>query len=301
MNIHFIGLGERIMGDLAMSLSQQGHAITGSDVAYSDTSFNRLRSEVPSIAAQNGWFPQHIQSNLDMIIVGSEVHADNPELQAAQQLGLPICSYPEYIYRYAQDKQRIVIMGGTEKKLLCLLVLHVLEHLHQPFDYIVASPKLEASVQLSNAPIIIIEGGMTPASCLDTQPQSLYYQHNMALIGGVGWESNSTDLTLEAYLAQLTKLADASPKGGTLIYYEEDNLIHAIGSQARADVRAVPYQAHPHRYKEQQAYLIAPQKDILSPDGAHVMCAIAGAQQLLRNLAISDQPFYEALATFFEK
>jgi hypothetical protein len=29
------------------------------------------------------------------------------------------------------------------------------------------------------------------------------------------------------------------------------------------------------------------------------VCALAGAQQLLHNLAVSDQQFYEALATFF--
>ena len=141
MKMHFIGLGERIMGDLAINLSQQGHQITGSDISFSTPSSYSLESKM-LMPEQAGWFPKKIQPHLDKIVVGREVQLDNPELLVAQQLGLSLCSYPEYIHDYAQDKQRIVVVGGEEKKLLCLLVLHVLEYLQQPFDYVVDSLRL---------------------------------------------------------------------------------------------------------------------------------------------------------------
>jgi UDP-N-acetylmuramate-alanine ligase len=40
---------------------------------------------------------------------------DNPELLRAQELGLKIYSFPEYIYEASRDKQRIVI-GGSHGK-----------------------------------------------------------------------------------------------------------------------------------------------------------------------------------------
>ncbi len=299
MSIHFIGMGERIMGDLAATLCQQGHKITGSDVSFSKHTLHSL-ANVALTPEQPGWFPQKIQQDLDKVIVGRKVHPDNPELQAAQRLGLPICSHAEYIYNYARDKQRIVITGGEEKTLLCVLVLHVLGHLHKAFDYVVDSSVLEASVQLSNAPIIILEGDVDPSSPINSQSQSSCYQHNMVLISGIGWESSHVHPTLATYLKQVTELADASPKGGTLIYYEEDSLVRDIGSQARTDVKGVPYKAHPHRYEDGQVYLIAPQKDVpFQYADAASMGAVVGAQQLLRNLAVQDQQFYEALVTFF--
>lgn len=296
MKIHFVGVGERVMGDLAIALGQQGHTVTGSDVSFSEATLLSL-GHAMLVPEQPGWFPQKMQPDLDKVIVGRQVQLDNPELQIAQQLGLPICSYPEYVHDYAQDKQRIVITGGNEKNLLCLLVLHALNHLHQTFDYVVDSSELDTSVQLSDAPIIILEGDMDPSSPIDTQLQSLRYQHNIATISGIDREHNSTHATLEAYLEQVKKLADASPKGGTLIYYEGDPLIKSIGSLARADVKSVPYQDHPQRTEKQITYLTTPQGDIPLQHTA-VTRAVSGAQQLLCNLAIQKQQFYEALVTF---
>jgi UDP-N-acetylmuramate: L-alanyl-gamma-D-glutamyl-meso-diaminopimelate ligase len=298
MRIHFIGMGDRIMGDLATALCQKGHQVTGSDLSFSKLSLYGLESK-ELVPEQLGWFPQKITPSLDKVIVGRQVNLNNPELLAAQQLGLPICSYPEYIYDCTQDKQRIVITGGAARTLVCVLVVHILASLHKAFDYVVDASKLGTSVQLSDAPIIILEGDINPSSPIDSQPQSLYYQHNVALISGIDWKHSDTYPTLEAYLKQLTRLADASPKGGTLIYCEEDDLVQAIGSQARADVEGIPYKAHAHRYAADQVYFITPKRDIpCQYTDTAFMYAVSGAQQLLRNLAVPDQQFYEALTTF---
>ena len=173
-------MGERVMGDLAAAFYLQGHGVTGSDEKFAERTLHRLESR-GLMPEQPGWFPQKLTQSLDKVIVGRAIHPNNPELQAAQQQGLPICSYPAYIYTYAQDKQRIVITGGEDKTLICILVLHVLESLHKEFDYVVDAPKLAASVQLSDAPIIILESGVASSSPIDLQPQSLRYQHHMAL------------------------------------------------------------------------------------------------------------------------
>jgi UDP-N-acetylmuramate: L-alanyl-gamma-D-glutamyl-meso-diaminopimelate ligase len=41
---------------------------------------------------------------------------DNPELLKAQELGLKIYSYPEYIYEQSKDKLRVVIGGSHGKQ-----------------------------------------------------------------------------------------------------------------------------------------------------------------------------------------
>ena len=298
MKLHFIGIGERIMGDLAATLCQQGHTVTGSDATFAALTRQRLASR-GLMPEQAGWFPQKIKPALDQVIVGRQVHTANPELQAVQQQGLPSCAYAEYIYAYAQDKQRMVITGEA-KTLVCVLALHVLAGLHKAFDYVVDAPSLEASVQLSDAPIILLEGDAAPSSPIDLQPQSLRYQHHLVLLGGIDWQASATYPTLATYWQYVNSLADASPKGGTLIYCVEDSLVKNIGSQPRTDVKHEHYQAHPHRHEGAQAYLITPQGDIPFPyaDMASLR-AVAGAQQLVRNLAITDQQFYEALATFW--
>ena len=51
---------------------------------------------------------------------------DNPELIKAQNLGLSIYSYPEFIYEQTKDQLRIVIGGSHGKTSITSMILHVL-------------------------------------------------------------------------------------------------------------------------------------------------------------------------------
>ncbi len=296
MRVHFIGIGERTMGDLAATLHQQGHMVTGSDVNFSELVLYSLES-ASLMSKHQGWYPAKLTPSIDQVIVGRQIHLDNPELQEAQRLGLSICSYPAYIYAYAQDKQRIVITGAADKTMICVLVIHVLECLQKAFDYVVDAAALETSVRLSDAPIIILESDEFPSSPVDTQPQSLCYQHNIALISGVGWQVDDTYPTLSSYVEQLGMLADASPKGGTLIYCEEDELTNTIGKKHRKDVKKVPYRTHPYRQEGAQIHLITPQGSIPCDKAMHPL-TVAAAQNILHNLAVTNEQFYASLASF---
>lgn len=276
MSIHLIGIGERIMRDLATALSTQGHTITNSEESAVDLG----------------------KQAIDQVIVGRQVQAGHPALQAVQQQGLPLCSYPEFIYTQANSKQRIVV-AGEEKNLTCLLILHVLRQLHKAFDYVVDTPTLATSVQLSDAPIIILEGDVMPSSSIDLQPQSLRYQHHMLLLGTMPWQASTAYPLLETYRQYVTRLADASPKSGTIIYCEEDKLVQAIARVPRSDVKVEAYGVHPHRKGDTQVHLITPQGDIPFPDATPAaLRAVAGAHQLMHHLGITDEQFYKTLATF---
>lgn len=298
MSIHLIGIGESIMGDLAVALCKHGHTVTGSDVCFSRITRQRLAS-ADLVPGRLGWFPEKVKQGLDSVIVGRAVHRDNPELQAAQQVGLAVCSYPAYICAYAKDKQRIVISGGRERTLLCRLVLHVLRYCQREFDYVVQSSALSTGVQLSDAPIILLEGDEAPFSAIDSQPPSLRYRHNILLIGSIDWEPSNTYPTLKAYLQYVTSLADASPKGGVLVFCGEDKLIKHIGDWPRSDVKNECYMHHPCWRRGGDTYLSTPQGAILFPRHDSVsMSAVSGAQRLVHQLAVTDHQFYEALAAF---
>ena len=94
---HFIAIGGSAMHNLALALHQQGHTITGSDDEIYEPALSRL-TQRGFIPPEMGWFPQRIHANLDAVILGMHARADNPELARAQEMGLPIYSYPEFIY-----------------------------------------------------------------------------------------------------------------------------------------------------------------------------------------------------------
>jgi UDP-N-acetylmuramate: L-alanyl-gamma-D-glutamyl-meso-diaminopimelate ligase len=85
---------------------------------------------------------------------------DNPELIKAKKLGLPIYSFPEYIRKQSDDKQRIIIAGSHGKTTITAMIMHVLKYSNRDFDYVVGAhlDGFNNIVKLSDAPIIIMEG-----------------------------------------------------------------------------------------------------------------------------------------------
>ena len=131
--IHFIAIGGSVMHNLAIALKQGGAAVTGSD----DEIFEPSRSALQSnglLPDKEGWHPDRITTDLDAVILGMHAKKDNPELLKAQQLGLKIYSFPEYIYNHSVDKQRVVIAGSHGKTTITAIVVHVLNFFNRKFD-----------------------------------------------------------------------------------------------------------------------------------------------------------------------
>ena len=89
------------MHNLALALHQRGAHVTGSDDEIFEPARTRL-ANAGVLPAAEGWFPEKIHAGLSAVIVGMHARPDNPELARAQELGLKIYSFPEYIYEAAR-------------------------------------------------------------------------------------------------------------------------------------------------------------------------------------------------------
>ena len=97
MRVHFIAIGGAAMHNLAIALHLKGDEVSGSDDAIFDPSLSRLK-KYGLLPETMGWFPEKLDQQLDAIILGMHAKPNNPELLYAQELGLKIYSYPEYIF-----------------------------------------------------------------------------------------------------------------------------------------------------------------------------------------------------------
>ena len=129
MHIHFIAIGGSAMHNLAIALHNKAYIVTGSDDAIFEPSKSRLHKR-GLLPEELGWFPEKIIPTIDAVILGMHAKADNPELIKAQQLGLQIFSYPEYLYEQSKHKTRVVIGGSHGKTTITAMILHVM-HYHE--------------------------------------------------------------------------------------------------------------------------------------------------------------------------
>jgi UDP-N-acetylmuramate: L-alanyl-gamma-D-glutamyl-meso-diaminopimelate ligase len=300
--IHFISIGGSAMHNLALALRQQGYSITGSDDEIYEPSRTRL-AQHGLLPLEMGWFPERIHAGLSCVILGMHARKDNPELARAQELGLPIYSYPEYVYHQSSQKQRVVIAGSHGKTTITSIIMHVLQFHKRVFDYLVGAQVegFETMVKLTpEAPVIVIEGDEYASSPIDPQPKFIHYQPHIALISGIAWDHVNIYPTWDLYVDQFEMLADTMPRGGILVFDETDDMLDVVGRKDRLDVAKVPYKAHPHQIRDGKTVLITKEgaEVPLLIFGAHNMKNIAGAMAVCDRLGVTEAMFYEAISSF---
>ncbi|HDS07504.1 MAG TPA: peptidoglycan synthetase, partial [Bacteroides sp.] len=102
MHIHFIAIGGAVMHNLAIALHKKGWVVSGSDDEIFEPSRSRLQ-EHGLLPEKNGWDPDRIHPGIDAVILGMHAQKSNPELKKAQQLGIQVYSFPEYLYEQSQN------------------------------------------------------------------------------------------------------------------------------------------------------------------------------------------------------
>jgi UDP-N-acetylmuramate: L-alanyl-gamma-D-glutamyl-meso-diaminopimelate ligase len=298
--IHFIAIGGSVMHNLAIALSSSGHQVSGSD----DEIFEPSRSGLANhglLPEKEGWHPEKLHSSLDAVILGMHARSDNPELLKAQALNLPIFSFPDYIFNQSKDKQRVVIAGSHGKTTITSMIVHVLDYHKRKFDYVIGAKVkgIDNPVKLSDAPIIIIEGDEYLDSTVDPVPKFLKYHHHIGLISGISWDHANVFPTEEDYVKQFDLFSDLTPKGGALIYCENDSMAVIIGKKERNDVQAISYKIHPHTIEGGKYFLTnAKERYPVKVFGTHNMLNISAAREVVKKLAITMEQFYEAIQSF---
>jgi UDP-N-acetylmuramate: L-alanyl-gamma-D-glutamyl-meso-diaminopimelate ligase len=299
--IHFIAIGGAVMHNLALALHKKGYIVTGSDDEINDPSKTRL-AEVGILPAELGWFPEKITKDLDAVILGMHAFVDNPEFAKAQELGVKVYSFPEYIHEQSLNKLRVVIAGSHGKTSITSMILFVLKYYNRKFDYLVGAQieGFDVMVNLDDeSPVIIIEGDEYPESKVHLKSKFLFYHPHVCLISGIAWDHFNIFKTFDSYVQTFEELADGLPKAGAIIYDETDDIVKVIGAKDRPDVSKFPYKAHPYKVENGKCILEVGKTEVpLEIFGEHNMKNLNGAKIILDRLGITDEEFYEAIKHF---
>ncbi len=301
MKVHFISIGGSVMHQLAIALQGKGYHVTGTDDEIFEPALSHLRDKglLPSAF---GWQPALINLSLDAVILGMHAKADNPELLKAQELGLSIYSFPEYIFHESQQKQRVVVGGSHGKTTTTSMIMHVLKTCHQDFDYLVGAKLagFEQSVKVTNAPTIVCEGDEYLASALLRQPKFHFLFPHVAILTGIAWDHINVFPTFEFYLEQFVLFMNKIEAGGVLIYNETDEVLNKLVlANQRNDIRYIPYKVPTHQITNGQTYVtLEGVEGPLSVFGDHNLLNMQAAYYACAELGVSAKDFVGAMANF---
>ncbi len=302
MRIHLIAIGGAAMHNLAIALHINHHTVSGSD----DEVYNPARDRLSAhglLPQQMGWHPDKITPELDLVILGMHARKDNPELLKAQELGLPIFSYPEYLFHHAKDKQRICVAGSHGKTSTTAMILHVLNLLGLENDFMVGAQLegFDTMVKLSDAPLFVVEGDEYLSSPIDRVPKFWHYRPHLAIITGVAWDHINVFPTFEEYVALFGMLIERMEPGGKLFAYQNDPHLDALLKNSdRKDIEVHRYAAFASRIKDGQTFLIDSKgkEHAISIFGQHNLENLQAAWLVCQSLGISEAEFISSIQSF---
>ena len=297
--VHFIAIGGSAMHNLAIALHRKGYEVTGSDDEIFEPSRTRLKNE-GILPDELGWHPEKLDETYESVILGMHARIDNPELIRAQELGLKVYSYPEYLYEQSKNKTRIVIGGSHGKTTITSMILHVMKYAGIETDFMVGAQLegFDVMVRLSeSAKYMVIEGDEYLTSPIDRVPKFHKYHPHIAVISGIGWDHVNVFPTFDSYLEQFRIYVNTIEKGGCLIF--DNNDIEARKIAQDAAVPTCGYEIHPYVSEEENTYLINNGKKIqVQVFGEHNMKNINAAYNVCKQIGVSDEIFYDAISSF---
>ncbi len=298
--IHFIAIGGAIMHQLALALQKQGYEVTGSDDEITDPAKSNLAAK-GLLPDKFGWYPEKITKDIDAIVLGMHAKADNPELVAAKNAGIPIYSFPQYVYEVSKNKKRVVVAGSHGKTTITSMIMHILKDNGINFDYLVGArvAGFDQSVQLTDAPIIVLEGDEYPASVEEKRPKIFFYHPHISVLSGIAWDHINVFPTYENYFSQFEQYLKGMDSGAKVFYNNEDSEVQRAIATSGSNLLAVPYQTPPFHYED--GFPVLDTKDgpvKVSVFGRHNILNMQAAIDVCMELGIAEADCHKSIASF---
>lgn len=290
------------MHNLALALKHEGHTITGSDDEIFEPSRTRLQ-QAGLMPLKEGWFADRIHPGLDAVVLGMHAKADNPELLQAEELGIPVHSYPAFFTQYTLQKTRVVVGGSHGKTTTTSMIIHGLQAQNIRFDCLVGAsvPGLESPVLFDSvSKLAVIEGDEYLSSARQPIPKFHVYQGHIGVITGIAWDHVNVFKTLNDYRNQFYRFIDTLMPDAHLIYCQEDADLDAlVNSHPRKDIQRHPYKTLPYQYQGHTAMIQYGGKEYpVGFKGRHNIQNLAAALIVNKLLGGSDHAMLTSMRTF---
>ena len=227
--VHFVGIAGAGMSGIAEVLANQGFEVSGSDIADNHIT-NRLRKLGATI------FQGHDASQVEganVLVVSSAVSQDNPELQAARELRIPIVPRAEMLAELMRFRRGIAVAGTHGKTTTTSLTTSLLAQAGMDPTFVIGGllNAWGSNARLGKGEYLVAEADESDGSFLLLQPV-------VALVTNIDRDhleayDNSFDNLKKAFLEFLHHLPFY---GVAVLCLDDENVANLIPAVTRAVV-----------------------------------------------------------------
>ncbi len=235
-HVHFIGIGGAGLSAIARLLLESGYEVSGSDRSASP-----LARDIEAAGARV--FIGHAAEQVngaDVVVRSSAIKDDNPEVQAALALGIPVLKRSDFLGQFMAGKMGVAVAGTHGKTTTTAMIAWMLSQIEQDPSYIIGgvSKNLGCNAHAGKGDAFVIEADEYDRMFLGLQP---------AWIVLTNLEHDHPDCfpTLEDYRQAFADFIGRLKPGGGLLVCRDDEPAFSLASAAPHRSQMLSYGLRP--------------------------------------------------------
>jgi len=225
------------MVPLAALLLEEGHRVSGSDgPLYPPMSTTLERLGVP---VAQGFSPEHVPADCDVVVVGNAALRDNVEAAEAQRRGLPVLSLPQAVRQFLlPGKTSLVVTGTHGKTTTSALTSWLLLDSGRDPGFLVGGEmrNLGRGYRRGAGPHFVLEGDEYNAAFFDRGPKFLHYEPRHLWVGNIEFDHADLYADLDAVMDAFRQVVRIVPADGRVIVHADDPRAVDVSRESRAPV-----------------------------------------------------------------
>jgi UDP-N-acetylmuramate: L-alanyl-gamma-D-glutamyl-meso-diaminopimelate ligase len=256
--VHLIGVCGTAMGTLAAMLKSRGYDVRGSDQQVYPPMSDFLRDQ--GITLLEGYRPEHISAELDLVVIGNAISRGNAELEEVLDRKIRFCSLPEAIRDHFLWGARSVVISGTHGKTTTTsLTGWLLTHGGADPSVLIGgiAENFAGSYRLGGGREFVIEGDEYDSAFFDKTAKFLKYLPDIAVVNNIEYDHADIYPDLDAIRLAFRRFVNLVPRRGLLLLGADNTDALALSEVARCRVETfglsdgATWQAHDIRVKEE--------------------------------------------------
>ena len=232
-HVHLVGIGGIGLSAIARVLHGWGYRVSGSDAQPSALT-QALAAE--GITVYAGHRAEHVQG-ADVVVASSAVPEDNPEVLAAQGLGLPVVKREQFLPELTAGKTTVAVAGTHGKTTTSAMIAWILMQTGQDPTFIVGGvlQNLRTNARAGSGPHFVIEADEYDRAFLGLWP-------DLTICTALEHDHPDVYPTFAEMRQAFIQFASQLSDDGLLIVYGEDTATRELGAhQASLGYRVETY------------------------------------------------------------
>lgn len=233
-SIHLTAICGTGMGALAGMLKESGYLVTGSDANVYPPMSTFLAQK--GISVTQGFSPDNLSHNPDLVVIGNAVSADNPECMAIMEKGLFFCSFPQALNRFfASEKNPLLITGTHGKTTTASILAWIIAAVGLDPTFMIGGilANFKSNHHVGTGPYMVIEGDEYDTAFFDKGPKFLHYTPSRTILTGIEFDHADIFDDIAQVKAAFSKMVMNLPKESLVVYYDDDPNIDEVLKKAQ--------------------------------------------------------------------